>query len=110
MMRIASWSLLSFAAVAPLSRRQDLGETPLECLFGYGAGVDHADDAIGPDKHRRRDTDQGVQPAHPALFVEQHRKRHLELGDELADVFHPLLIRQIDRKSTRLNSSHSQIS
>ena len=33
------------------SRRQDLGETPLECLTGDGTGIDQADDAIGPDKH-----------------------------------------------------------
>src|SRR5438132_13511264 len=62
------------------SRRQDLGETPLECLTGDGTGIDQADAAIAPDKHRWWATTHGVALAHPALPVQQHRTRQLQPG------------------------------
>src|SRR2546422_7650312 len=56
------------------------------------AGVHHAHDALTVDEHRRRHAAERVALAHLSLLVEQHRERHL------------------DRKSTRLNSSHGYIS
>src|SRR5205085_9726258 len=60
--------------------------------------------AQGPDFLHRRDRESG-----PGLLVDQVGRRPLVVQHaRLAGVEHP--VSELDRKSTRLNSSHSQIS
>src|SRR5260370_14056968 len=85
-------------ALRPLLRRQYRGEPSLDRLVRDRAGIDQSHDALGVDKHGRRHSTQRVVFANLPLLIEQHGKRHVELGCELPAVPHPLLISQVDRQ------------